>query len=103
MAAKMGSAQTLTKMGMCIFFPLFSGISATIISESLDFVGKNVQYTKTCFLVVAIAYIPITLYISTAFAHPERSIAQNVISIIPYFSVAVSVVLLTQNYLVHFL
>ncbi|MGA3020845.1 MAG: hypothetical protein ABSD68_02765 [Candidatus Micrarchaeales archaeon] len=103
MAAKMGGAQTLTKMGMCLFFPLFSGISATIISESLDFVSKNVQYTRACFLIVAVAYIPIILYISAAFAHPERSVAQNAFSILPYFSVAVCVILLTQNYLVHFL
>jgi hypothetical protein len=103
MTAKMGSAQTLTKMGMCIFFPLFSGVSATIISESLDLTGKSIQYAKACFLLVAMAYVPIILYISAAFAHPERGIAQNIISIIPYFSVAVCVILLTQSYLVHFL
>lgn len=97
--SKIGSSQTLTSLGMGAFFPLFSGISATIISSALGLFERSTATLCRNFLLVAIAYIPIILYLSSAFAHPERNAKQNAIAAAPCFLFAVSILFATQTYL----
>lgn len=97
--AKAGGLQTLTYMGMGIFFPLFSGISAVIISDSIGLLDKGALPLCRGFLAAAVAYIPIILYLSSAFAHPEKSLTSNLSSILPYFLLASGIIYATQAYL----
>ncbi len=99
MKAKVGAAQTLTKLGMSLFFPLFSGISAVIISSSLGLFGKSSISTYRSFLIIALAYIPIILYLSSAFSHPERDFAANLHALLPPFLFAICIIVFTQVYL----
>ncbi|MDE1855124.1 MAG: hypothetical protein KGH57_02270 [Candidatus Micrarchaeota archaeon] len=92
--AKAGSSMALTYMGMCIFFPLFSGISSVILGSS---VGDG-ELTRG-FLAVSMLYPLIILCISSAFLHPERRISRNLLSAAPYFALASVITLATSNYL----
>ena len=101
--AKVGGLQTLTYMGMGLFFPLFSGISAMILSSTLGLLDKGTSSLSGGFLLVSLSYVPIILYLSAAFAHPERNAAQNLFAIAPYFLLASVVMLATQTYLANIL
>ncbi len=96
---KTGGLQALTLIGMSVFFPLFSGISTIIISSSLGLFDKGADVIGRNFLSVAIAYVFIILYLSSAFAHSERSPLKNVSSLAPYLALAVAIILISQNYL----
>jgi len=96
---KIGSSQMLTTLGMGAFFPLFSGISVTIITSALGLFEQSTAILCRNFLLVAIVYVPMILYISSAFAHPEKSAKLNAIAIAPCFLLAVSILFLTQTYL----
>jgi hypothetical protein len=85
--SKTGGSQALTVMGMALFFPLFAGISEVIMASSLGMLGEA-PAAGAGFATASAAYVPIILYLSSAFAHPERGAAQNVISIAPYVCVA---------------
>lgn len=101
--AKTNGMQALTYMGMGVFFPLFSGISAVILSNSLGLFEKSAMAASSGFLLTALSYVPMILYLTSAFAHPERNAGQNVLAIIPYFSLASLVVYATQTYIANIL
>jgi hypothetical protein len=87
--SKTGGSQALTLMGMSLFFPLFAGISEVIMSGSLGMLGDSAPASASAgFVTASAAYIPIMLYLSSAFAHPERGAVKNMISIAPYVCVA---------------
>ncbi len=100
---KTGSLQTLTYIGLAAFFPLFSGISATILSSSAGMLDRPAALARNSFMLVSIAYIPIVLYMASAFSHPERSFAQNAASLLPYFALASFILFVTQGYLANVL
>lgn len=81
---KIGGAQSLTYLGMAVFFPLFSGISMVILQSSYELSG-SAPVSWLSFTALSCAYVLIILYISTAFAHPENSMPRNALSILPYF------------------
>ncbi len=97
--AKTGGSQALTLMGMGVFFPLFSGISAVIISSSLGMLDMGASYTYACFIAVSAAYVPIILYLSSAFSHPERGPLKNAVGIAPYVALAVVIMYSTQTFI----
>lgn len=97
--AKVGGLQALTYMGMGVFFPLFSGISAIILSSSLGLFDRSSALLGNGFIAVALSYIPIILYLSSAFSHPDRNALQNALAVLPYFTLASIVMLATQVYL----
>jgi hypothetical protein len=99
--AKTGSSQALTRMGMCLFFPLFTGISTVIVSSSLGMLGEGASFMYGEFAAVCAAYVPIILYLSSAFARPDRNAAQNFSSIIPYVCVAAGIGYATQALIGH--
>lgn len=101
--AKSGGLQTLTYMGMGLFFPLFSSISAIILSGSLGLFGKSTAGLSGGFILVAACYIPIILYLTSAFSHPERSALRNMLSITPYFALGMFVIAASQVYLANIL
>ena len=101
--AKVGGLQALTYMGMSVFFPLFSGISAIILSDSLGLFDKSSVLLGNSFMVLAISYVPIILYLSSAFSHPERSALQNAFAALPYFALVSIVMLATHAYLANML
>lgn len=88
--AKIGSMQMLTYIGMAFFFPLFSSISATIMSGAVGAVSAQAYSASGKLVVMALAYACTILLLSSSFAHPERSASKNIISILPYFAVAVA-------------
>jgi hypothetical protein len=97
--AKTGGSQALTLMGMGVFFPLFTGISAVIISSSLGMLDINASYTYTRFVAVSAAYVPMILYISSAFAHPDRGMLRNLTGIAPYFALAMAIIYSMQTFI----
>lgn len=99
---KMGGAQALTYMGMSVFFPLFSSISAVIFNSSLGFFGTGAAVSSSFELACA-AYVPLILCISASFAHPERPFAENALSVAPYAAVAFFVMVFVPNVLLHVL
>jgi hypothetical protein len=99
--AKTGSSQALTRMGMCLFFPLFTGISTVIVSSSLGMLDESASFLYAEFAAVCAAYVPIILYLSSAFARPDRNAAQNVSSIIPYVCIAAGIGYATQALIGH--
>ncbi len=97
--AKTGGSQALTLIGMGVFFPLFSGISAVIVSSSLGMLNPGASQTYSSFIAVSAAYVPIILCLSSAFAHPERGWARNITGIIPYFILALAIIFSTQTFI----
>ncbi len=98
-AAKAGSSMTLTYMGMCFFFPLFSGISTIILTSSLGLTGSAAASMGRAFLFTSLTYVLVILSISHAFAHPNSSVADAAKSVLPYFTLASAVALATQSFL----
>ncbi|MDE1874206.1 MAG: hypothetical protein KGI04_03760 [Candidatus Micrarchaeota archaeon] len=97
--AKVGGSAALIYMGMGVFFPLFSGISSIVLTTSLGAAGSGSAVLGTCFIAVSIVYAAMTLYLSAAFAHPERNAKANLFSTAPYIAMAAAVALLTKTYL----
>ncbi len=97
--AKAGSALTLTYMGMAFFFPLFSGISAIILTSSVGLADAAAKATGQSFIFVALLYALITLSLSSAFSHPEMDATNVLRGIAPYFILASVVAFATQSYL----
>lgn len=89
--AKMGGMQALTYMGMCVFFPIFSSVSGVILNSSLSLFGGGALRGAFGFMLICAAYIPITLFISTEFSHPERPSKRNAVAILPYAAFAFAV------------
>jgi hypothetical protein len=97
--AKTGGSQALTLIGMGVFFPLFSGISAVIVSSSLGMLDSGASQAYTGFIAVSAAYVPIILFLSSSFAHPDRGVVRNIAGIIPYFALALAIIFSTQTFI----
>lgn len=95
--SKTGSMQTLTYLGVSVFFPMFSGIVAAILNSGVGLAGPGFPTAR--FQALCFTYVLVTLFLSQAFAHPERQAAGNLLSIIPFAFVALAVMYLTRNYL----
>ncbi len=87
--ARIGSMQMLTYIGMAFFFPLFSSISASIISSTVGAVSASAPIASGRLIVMALAYSGIILFLSASFAHPERSAMGNALRSLPYFAVSI--------------
>lgn len=96
--SKIGSMQTLTYLGVSLFFPLFSGITAVILNTSFGILGSGVG-PGNGILPISAVYIVIILYLSSAFAHPEKNLKGNVAGIVPYVAVSLAVLYATQHYI----
>lgn len=96
--AKTGSPMALTYMGMCVFFPLFTGISSVILTSAVGGSG-SIGALANGFVLVSMLYPPIILYLSSAFAHPDRPALQNLLAVAPYLTLASAITLITRNYL----
>jgi hypothetical protein len=100
--SKIGGTQTLTRMGLCVFFPLFCGISSVILQSSSGLAGDASQASSTLLLISA-AYAPIMLFISAEFAHPESLPGRNLFGILPYAAASASIMYLVPGLLSHIL
>jgi hypothetical protein len=100
--AKMGSAQALTHLGMGVFFPLFSSISSVIFSSSLGPLAGEPGASQG-FMMLSAAYVPIILFLSASFAHPENSFLRNAFSVMPYLAAAFCIMLFVPRILLHVL
>jgi len=100
--ARTGGAQALTNLGMGVFFPLFASISAAIMGSSLDLFGGS-STSSSAFLMLACAYVPLILYLSASFAHPERAALRNAASAAPYVLSALCVMLVVPRVLLSIL
>ncbi len=96
--AKAGAPLALVYMGMGVFFPLFSGISAVILTGSLG-ASSSVGSLAQGFMLVTSLYVAVTLCLSAAFAHPERRVVQNIVSILPYLGLGITITLTSHAYL----
>ncbi len=101
-STKTGSSNALTTMGMTIFLPLFSGISAGIIGTGSFFVASG-GHQANGFLLIMAAYVFAILYLSASFKNCFRSSFRNLLSVIPYFLISVAVMLSTYAYLPYIL
>lgn len=99
---KTGGAQALTYMGMGVFFPLFSSISAVILNSSLGLFG-SAGGVPSGFALLCAAYVPIVLFLSASFAHPESSPIRNALSVAPCMAVAFCIMLFVPQILLHVL
>lgn len=96
--SKAGAPVALIYMGMGVFFPLFSGISAVILSGSLGYSAGVTSLTRG-FLGVAMLYMATILYLSSAFAHPERKVARNIAAVLPYLGLGSAIMLTSHTFL----
>jgi hypothetical protein len=99
---RMGGAQALTRLGMGVFFPLFSGITSIILQSSASLSG-SAPPSQLGLAALSCSYVLVILYISTAFAHPENAAPRNIISILPYFASALCILVLVPGVLTHVL
>ena len=99
---RMGSAQALTYLGMGVFFPLFSSISSVIFSSSLGPLAGEPGASQG-FMMLSAAYVPIILFLSASFAHPENSFLRNAFSVMPYLAAAFCIMLFVPRILLHVL
>ncbi len=97
---RMGGAQALTRLGMGVFFPLFSSITAIILQSSSSLSG-SAPASQLGLAALSCSYVLITLYLSAAFAHPENAVSRNVISMLPYFASALAILAFVPRVLTH--
>lgn len=62
-------------------------------------VNSDAYLVYSGFLTTCAAYVPIILYLTTAFAHPERKAYANALSVAPYALLTSLILVLTQTYL----
>jgi len=87
--AKAKGMNVLSKIGVTIFFPLFSGISISIIKSSMALSGNLPgQSISSTFYLIALSYTAIMLFIGKLFSNPQSDIAEALYSIMPFIAIS---------------
>ncbi len=87
---------TLSQLGIAFFFPMFAGISSSIMHTVIgqQFVGN----LGSAFAISIISYIGLIIFISTSFKRTESSVVARFDSLVPLF-VTGTLVFLLSSYL----
>jgi len=98
--AKAKGMNTLSKMGVTFFFPLFSGISINIIKSSLA-LSSNIHSLSmiSMFSIVSVAYTAIILFIGKLFSDLQSSITAAFCNIMPFVVVADWILKISSTFL----
>lgn len=79
--SKVNGMQVLSLIGIAFFFPLFSGITASIVRSSLS--GPSANTTVTGLRLIGIGYVFLVALITNSFLNPSRKLLSAVQASIP--------------------
>ena len=92
---KVNGMQTISLAGLVFFFPIFSGITATIMQSTIS--GPHSDTIPHYMVLAGIGYVLLMLLLNTLITRPEKSRASIIRSIIPAFLFSVVLELLTYH------
>lgn len=101
--SKVSGLNLLTYAGMVFFIPLFGGISATILTTSLNLMNSSMQVLKERFLLVIDAYTSIILYTNRFFSHPFEGMMKRLYAIAPFCAISTIVLIFTSSFVANLL
>ncbi|MEM3272963.1 MAG: hypothetical protein QXD58_01450 [Candidatus Micrarchaeaceae archaeon] len=99
--SKTQSMKSLSRLGIMIFFPIFAGISASILSNSSAIVGGASAEGR--FSIIVIAYTTMMLAISHAIDALGSQIGAVLYKLLPSLNIAIAIFYATMHFLPGFL
>ncbi|MGI0141856.1 MAG: hypothetical protein ACREBF_04390 [Candidatus Micrarchaeales archaeon] len=79
--SKVNGMQILSLIGVVFFFPLFSGITASIVNNAV--VGAGNKAISNGIRIIGIVYVSIILFITNSFAKPMQSLSKTIVTSSP--------------------
>lgn len=84
----------VSQLGIAFFFPMFAGISLSIMQNALGILASNPVSTAFSFSVIV--YIALILFISASFSSPSSRLPSRLHSIIPVLTASMSIFTLSS-------
>ncbi|MDE1845817.1 MAG: hypothetical protein KGH53_00840 [Candidatus Micrarchaeota archaeon] len=81
--SKVNGMQVITLLGLIFFFPLFSGIAASIASYSIASQSAK-SYVSAAIRTLCIAYVSIILVITNSFIEPWKGVRSALFKALPF-------------------
>ncbi|MDE1825067.1 MAG: hypothetical protein KGH61_03255 [Candidatus Micrarchaeota archaeon] len=92
---KVNGMQTISMAGLVFFFPIFGGITATIMQSTIS--GQQSVTISHYMVLAGIGYVLLMLLLNTLMTKPDKSRASLARSVIPPFLFSMALELLTYH------